>query len=286
VTALTIARLTIREASRRRLLLALVVLTLVVIGLTGWGFQRITTFTDRSGKPISDVQVKLISSQLLILVMFMFSGVLALSSVFVASPAISGELESGVALAVVSRPVRRAEILLGKWLGLAVLVLVYTLGSSLLEVAVVRIATGYAPPHPFQMLAYLLGEGLILLTLALLFSTRMSGMTGGIIAVVMFFMAWMGGIAGGIGAAFNNDTITHVGTVSRLLLPTDGLWRGAVYSLEPESFLALQAAAGRAIGANPFFAANPPPLTYDVWVAAWLALMLGAAVWSFNRREV
>ena len=81
MTMLTIAGLTVREAARRRLLLALVLLTLLVIAATGWGFSRIVTLSDRSG-PLSELQVRLIASQLLILVMFMFSFVLALSAVF------------------------------------------------------------------------------------------------------------------------------------------------------------------------------------------------------------
>ena len=42
---LTIARLTILEASRRKLLLALGVLTVVVIVLTSWGFSRLPTMS-------------------------------------------------------------------------------------------------------------------------------------------------------------------------------------------------------------------------------------------------
>jgi len=49
--------------------------------------------------------------------------VLAMGSVFVASPAIAGEIESGLALAILPRPIRRSEVVLGKWLGLGALVL-------------------------------------------------------------------------------------------------------------------------------------------------------------------
>ena len=37
----TIAALTIREAVRRRVLLALVGLTVILIALSGWGFSRL-----------------------------------------------------------------------------------------------------------------------------------------------------------------------------------------------------------------------------------------------------
>ncbi len=282
---LTIARLTLREAARRRLLLALALLSLLVIALTGWGFQRLTTVTDR-GQPVSPVEIRLITSQLLILVMFTFSFVLALSSVFVAAPAVAGEIESGIAQAILARPISRTEIIVGKWLGLAILVVAYIVGASVLELGMVNVITGYWPPHPIAMVAYLIGETVVLLTLALLLSTRIPAMTGGIVAAAMFGLVWMAGIVGGLGTAFGNVTIARAGTISRLLLPTDGLWRGAIYSAEPVAVLAGALGAGPRAAANPFFASSPPPVSYLIWAACWLVIVLSLAVVSFRRREL
>lgn len=286
MTALVIAGLVVREASRRRLLLALVLLTLVVIALTAWGFSRLPYLT--SGRePLPTEQVRLIASQLLILVAFMFSFVLALSAVFVAAPAISGEVESGVALALLARPLSRQAYVIGKWLGLAFLLVIYAGGAGALELVAVRAVVDYSPPRPFEAFAFLATEGIVLLTLALALSTRLSGMVGGVIALVLFGIGWMGGIVGGIGQAFDNATITHVGTVTKLLLPTDGLWRGAVHALEPTAVLvAARGAPGPAVAANPFFAAAPPPLPFLVWAALWIVAVLVVAVVSFRAREV
>ena len=95
MATLTIASLTIREAARRRLVLALVILTLVVIGFTGWGFQHLTHLTGPGTQPLPAGELRLGTAQVLILVEFMFSGVLALSAVAAASPSISGEVELG-----------------------------------------------------------------------------------------------------------------------------------------------------------------------------------------------
>lgn len=282
--ALVIARLVIREAARRRLLLALLALTLLVIALTGWGFSRIPTIVQR-GAPLTELQVKLISSQFLILTMFMFSFVLALSAVFIASPTVSGEVESGIALALLSRPLGRAEYIVGKWLGLAALVIVYAGGAAAIELGVVNAVVGYAPPEPLAFIGFIVVEGVAIMTFALLLSTRLSGMVGGVIALVLFGIAWIGGVVGGIGAAFDNATILHVGTVTKLVLPTDGLWRGAVYALEPQALLATGAQAGPAIAANPFYAATALPLAYEAYVVVWIAGLLALAVVSFNARE-
>jgi ABC-2 type transport system permease protein len=284
-SALVLARQVVNEAARRRLLLALLLLTLVVIALTVWGVSRIDDLRS-GGQPLSEAQKKTIVSQLLILVMFMFSWVLSLAAVFIAAPAISGELESGVALAILARPISRAEYVIGKWLGLVALVVVYGLGASVIELAAVQVVSGYQPPHPFEFLGFVLGEGVVILTFALMLSTRLAGMVGGVIAAILFGIAWMGGIVGGVGTAFNNVTITNVGTLTKLILPTDGLWRGAVWSLEPAIVIAGQQQLGPAVAANPFFAAEPPPAAYVVWAIAWIAAMLALAIWSFRSREV
>ena len=89
---LVFARLTVQEASRRRLLLALLILTLLVVGFSGWGFNKITTVTRSDGTVLPAQQVTLLSSQLLIVITFMYSGVLALSAAVVAGPLISSEV--------------------------------------------------------------------------------------------------------------------------------------------------------------------------------------------------
>src|SRR5438477_6122468 len=235
---LVIARLTVQESSRRRLLLALMILTLIVVGFSAWGFNKITTVTNSSGQTLPTQQVDLITSQLLIVVTFMYSGVLALSAAVVAGPLISSEVESGLLLSMLARPVRRSEVVIGKWLGLAVLVFVYAAGSAFLELAAVNWATGYLPPHPIDLVLYVAAEGLALLSLGLVLSTRLSGITGGVIALAASLMAWIGGVVGGIGTGLQNQAVENIGTISRLILPTDGLWRGAVYAMEPDAVIA------------------------------------------------
>ena len=89
-----------------------------------------------------------------------------------------------------------------------------------------------------------------------------------------------------MGAVFANDAITQIGTVSRMILPTDLLWRAAVWSLEPAATRALAATAGPAALATPFFAAAPPDPAWLLWAAAWVASALTLAIWSFRRREI
>ena len=228
----------------------------------------------------------LVTSQLLIVIVFMYSGVLALSAAVVAGPLISSEVESGLLLSMLARPLRRSEVVIGKWIGLAVLVALYAALAGTLELGAVDWATGYLPPHPVELLSFVAAEGLVLLSVGLLLSTRLSGITAGVIALVAWLIAWIAGVVGDIGAGLQNVALENVGVVSHLLLPSDGLWRGAIYAMEPDTFIATLRAAGTFARANPFVQIDPPPLTFLLWVAIWFGLMLGLSVWSFRNREI
>ena len=280
---LSIARVTVLEMLRRRLFLVLIGLTVLVVAFTSWGFGQITSSGTR---PLTRVEQIAIVSQLLILVGFMFSFTLTFSAVFAGAPSLSGDVESGTALAILARPISRAQYVLGKWLGVVITILVYAVPTTALQLLMVNWIVQYVPPHPIEFLLFICGEGVIALTLALALSTRVAGMVGGVVALILWGVAWIGGIVGGVGLVLNNATAQHVGTATRLILPTDGLWRGAVWALEPEGIIAATRAAGPAAAGNPFFAAEPPDTLYLVWAVAWIVLGVGLAIWSFTRREV
>lgn len=282
---LVIARLTLREALRRRLLLALLVLTLIMVAVTGWGFSRLWTITVQ-GRPPGATLVRTTTSQLMIVVAFMFTTVLGLSATVVASPSISGDMESGLALSMLARPVRRADLLLGKWLAFVTMVVAYSAGAAALEMVVVDWVTGYVPPHPLELCIFVSAVGVSLVTLSMALSTRLSGLVGGVIALVAFFMSWMSGIVGSIGLALRSQPLIQAGAVFRLIIPADGLWRGAIWSLEPAVVIAAVRSSGVGAAANPFFAGDPPPAAFLAWCVAWMAGLLVLALWSFSRREV
>jgi ABC-type transport system involved in multi-copper enzyme maturation permease subunit len=280
-STLVIARLTVREAVRRKLVAALLAVTVLMVSLSAWGFYRLShTSLITSG----EVQVAI--PQAFILFMFMFSFVVALSASAIASPAISAEVESGVLQTVAARPLSRSELLLGKWLGLAGVVAGYAILISALEVAVVDLVSGYVPPDPVAVTAYLFAEGAVLLTLTLAISTRLSTLATGVTGVALFGGAWLAGVVGAIGTALKISTLTTVGSVSHYILPTDGLWRGAIYYLEPSSFIAQRLSADAANGGNPFFAVAPPSWEYLLYAALWWVAVLGIGLVSFERREL
>ena len=282
----TIVRLTLFEALRRRTLWALVGLTAVIVILTGLGFEYLVTQSRERG--IGELRLQLGVSQVLILCAFMFSFILATTAAFLAAPAIAGDVESGVLLAMLARPLGRGTLVVGRWIGLVIVVVAYGAGAGLLEIAAMWIASGYGPPAPLGAVAALAAEGVIVLTITLLLSSRIPAIASGAVAVVLFGLAWGVGVLGGVGIALGIDSLGTISTIVRVLFPSDGLWRTAIFALEPNVVIAAITAdrSPELLQANPFFAATGPSLAYLAWSAIWLIGILGLTVVSFRRREL
>jgi ABC-type transport system involved in multi-copper enzyme maturation permease subunit len=279
---LTIAALTLREAFRRRVVLALAVLTVVLLVLSGWGFSRVAA--ESGATTLTSGEARLTASIMLNLVMFGFSLIAALGTAFLAGPTLSGETESGIALAVLARPIRRSAVLLGKWLGLVGFGGSFVVLAGLAQCLVVRQTVDYWPPQPALALALLVAQTIVLLTLALLLSTAVSPMASGVVAVGLFGATWIAGVVGAIGASLGNDAVARVGTVSRMLLPTDGLWRGAMRAFQdPSALVEFGGSEGQAF---PFLSVAPLTVTYVVWAAVWVAMIWGLAAASFLRKDL
>ena len=281
-TILTVAALTLREASRRRVLFAIGALTAVLLALSAWGFSRLASSSGES--TLTSGEARLTASIMLNLVMFGFSLIAALGTAFLAGPTLAGETESGIALAVLARPIRRADFLLGKWLGLVVFGSGFVVVAGLAQCLVVRQTVDYWPPDPAVALALLAAQTILLLTLAVLLSTAISPMASGVVTVGLFGATWIAGVVGGIGASLDNASVERVGTVSRMLLPTDGLWRGAMHAFQDPS--ALVEFGADDVEAFPFLSVASLTPSYLLWIAVWVAMIWGLAALSFVRKDL
>lgn len=278
MTVFRIALVTLFEVVRKRLAIVAVVLALLVVALTGLGAHALAN-QSRHGHPLTHLEILAIASQMMMLVAYLFSMVVALGGAFAAAPALAADIETGLLLPMLTRPIRRAEIVVGKYIGLTVFLAAYATACGLAEFAVVRFFTGYWPPHPFVSLAYLSCVALVMCAIALLFSTRLSTVPSGIAAVVLYGLAWCGGILGDIGANTQLQWLIDAGTVTELVLPSDAFWRASAFALEPASLIAAMH------GNLPFVVSAPPTLAMQIWSAGWILVVLGLACWSFKRRD-
>ena len=278
-TVLTVAALTLQEAARRRVLRSLAVLTVVLLALSAWGFSRINA--EFGG--LTSGEARLVAAMVLNLVMFGLSLIAALGTAFLAGPTLAGETESGIALAILARPVRRSAVLLGKWLGLVTFASGFVAVAGLAQLLIVRTTVGYWPPHPTTGLALLAVQATVIMTLCLLLSTTLSPMASGVVAVGLFGATWIAGVVGGVGQALHNDSVARIGTVSRMLLPSDGLWRGAMNAFQDPRLLTQ---FSEAFVGHPFLSESGLTGIYLGWAGLWIVVVLGLAGVSFQRRDL
>ncbi|GAA0368048.1 hypothetical protein GCM10009541_08110 [Micromonospora gifhornensis] len=278
-TVLTVAALTLQEATRRRVLRSLAALTIVLLALSAWGFSRI----DAEFGGLTSGEARLVAAMVLNLVMFGLSLIAALGTAFLAGPTLAGDMESGAALAILARPVHRFAVLVGKWLGLIAFGAGFVALAGLAQLLVVRVTVGYWPPQPVTGLALLAAQTVVLLTLGLLLSSVSSPMASGVVAVGLFGATWIAGVVGAFGTALDNDSVARVGTVSRMLLPTDGLWRGAMNAFQDPTVLRQ---FGPAMQGHPFLSDASLTVTYLAWAGLWVVLVLGLTGMVFRRRDL
>ena len=280
---INVALLTWREMSRRNFFLGAAAATAALIAVTGWGFWFLSHIHTARGTPVTHLEVLSMSAVLVILISYLFNFLLAVAAVFLAAPSLANDIESGVLLPVLTRPISRAAIFSGKAVALAVIIALYASITGACEFAVIRATTGYMPPHPAQAVWFLTLSGLVMMSLALLLSTRMAALAASIVSVGLFVIARLGSTAQSLGIHFENSTATHAGTVSQLLLPSDAMWQAALYSLEPESMIA--AMSNSHTWAGPFFTTAPPPVAMFAWSAAWIVVIAVLAARSFALRD-
>ena len=105
-------------------------------------------------------------------------------------------------------------------------------------------------------------------------------------SALLFGLAWIGGIIESIGLALGNQRLADAGTVVALIFPSDALWRGALYALQPAVFSAVAANANASGSVNPFTVTSPPPPAMLAWACGWTVAVLVAGIAAFRTRDL
>lgn len=284
--ALAVARMALSELVERRIVQILGASVAIFIALSSWGFSRIPTFHNRNGTPVGHAAQMLAASSILTFVMFLFMFVFAMGVAFLAASAVATEVESGLALGILSRPIRRIEYIGGKWLGVCFAVLLGAIPSLALEFLVVYWTTGYAPPHPVAALASFGVFGMLVGTLALALGTRFGALVSAIVGTLGFGLEWIAGITERLGVEFGNGGLVSVTTAIGLALPTDSYWRAAQWAVQPTIISAAFNAREAYSKAGPLAGALPPTVAMMLWTALWFLAVLILAMRGFARRDL
>lgn len=272
----TIAHLTLVEARRRRIVLAGAVCASAFLGVFGvaLGFAYREMSAD-AGVSFIERQGALTA---VMLVGFMAANFLAVMfAILLPIDTLSGEIDSGVMQTLASKPIDRAEIVLGKWLGHLLLAIAYLLMVSSGIILAMRTVAGFFPAGVAQALPLLMLEITLSLTVAMAGGARFSTVTNGITALSFYGVAFVGGWIEQIGAFVGIAALRTIGVVVSLISPADSMWRLAAHHMQPEIL--------RAMGVLALGASTPTPLMVW-WAAGFTMLTLLYATHAFRRRAL
>jgi ABC-type transport system involved in multi-copper enzyme maturation permease subunit len=276
-STLTVASLTLREAGRRRILLAALVCGAAFVALFAIGFHYMV-------KGVSARTVKNALERPIILTFFTLAGLYAtnflsiMTAVLLPIDTLSGEIASGVMQTLASKPVRRSEILLGKWIAFVTIAVCYLglLAGGVLLTA--RIEGGLLPPRLAQGLPLMALEVSVLVTLSILGGTRFSTVTNGVIVFGLYGLAFIGSWVEQIGTIAGNDAARTIGTVASLIMPSESMWQLAAHHMQPVLMSQLQL--------TPFSPASVPSPAMVAWTGGYVVVALIAALIQFSRRSL
>jgi Cu-processing system permease protein len=295
MSVLVVARWTVLEARRRRLLLAGVVLSVAFVALFAVGFvllyheqQRAALVEAQSTGPGLGGREELlaISTVMVVLGLYAVQLLAALLALFLGVASVSPELDSGALHAVLARPLGRIDYLLGRFLALAGLLTAYVVVMSGSLLLTARVVAGYQPGDLVRVVGLLLLEVLILLAVSLLGSTVLPTLANGVVMLALFGLAWLGGILGFVGTIPpGNELLANLGTAAGLLLPADAVWRGASFHVLPPSFLVARSLASEDVGL-PFVSLSPMAPAMLAWALAYPVACLVMAAAAFRRRDL
>jgi Cu-processing system permease protein len=277
-----IARMTFREAIRRRIVLTGLVLGLVFLTVFNIGFRLVYVNAYNRAADAGQALTNIINSEgmnvLALAGLYAVTFLSAAMGALLGADTLSGEIISGTIQTIVTKPVRRSDVVLGKWLGFAILLAFYSLLMSGGTVISVRIQSGYALRNVVPGLSLIYLESLLIMTISLSCSSFLSGLATGGVVFGLYGLSFIGGWVEQIGAALQNATAVQVGIVTSLVIPSEALWRRAAFEM--------QSPLSAALGISPFGTTSVPSPLMIGYAVFYLIMALMAAVSIFKHRDL
>ena len=278
-----IARLTFREAIRRRLMLAGLVLGVAFVILYSIGthfiFGQIAkdTAANMPSQMAANIMIAESTNTFMMMGLYAATFLSIAMAALLGADTLAGEINSGTIQTIATKPIRRADIVLGKWLGFTELLGLYVLllcGGIVLSTFV---QSGHIPQNLLIGLGLIYMESLLIMTITLMLSSAFPALATGGIVFGLYGLAFVGGWVEQFGGLLQNDTAIKVGIITSLLIPSETLWRRAAFEMQTP----LTGSFG-----SPFNTTSVPSPLMMGYAFLYLILVLITAVRIFQTRDL
>jgi ABC-type transport system involved in multi-copper enzyme maturation permease subunit len=196
---------------------------------------------------------------------------------------LSGELASGTIQAVATKPISRWELLLGKWMGFVAMVTVYVclmVGgiTAVTYFMSLHSVGGVLPHHLLRGVTLIWLECILMLSLTFRMGASFSTLTNGVVVLGLHGIAFIGGWIEQAAALTHSPRALNVGITASLIMPSEALWRRAVFEM--------QSPIVSTLNFSPFSAISVPSKFMVLYACLYLALALALAVRRFSTRDL
>lgn len=257
-----------------RLAVLMGILFLAVFGL---GVHYIFLQFEENGFPIREIETA--ANALTLVGLYIVNFLLILISVLISVASISSEIDTHVIDTIVTKPVRRWEIVLGKWLGFVIMIALYAimLAGGVLAISYYR--TGLVLNNIPSGIGLIILNGITVMTISIAGGTRLSTLANGVIAFMLYGIAFIGTWVENIGSVFENEVAVNIGIISSLIVPAEAIWRKASILFEPRIL-------GNPQIAGPITVFSEPSDAMIYYAIFYVAALLIFSLWSFSQRDL
>jgi Cu-processing system permease protein len=279
MSVFVIARLTFREASRRRILLAAVLFGVLFLVIYALGLSQIQNEMANQSRPMPPIVASEAYNFILMAGLYVVNFLTIIMAVLTSVDTLSGEIASGTIQTLVSKPLQRWEIVLGKWLGFAGMLTLYLALMAGGVMLVANFTLGYTAPNALLGLSLMWLNLILLLGVSLLGGTFLSTLANGVLVFGLYGIAFIGGWIEQIGSLLENQTAVDIGVLCSLILPVEAIWKRAAFEMQSPM-------AGVLGNFSPFTSQSVPSTLMIGYAALYALAALAFAIRQFNHRDL
>lgn len=287
-----ISKITIHEIISKRIFLFTVIMTIVFLSLYGTAIYfagKETPNMDRGAFEGAEAVLlqQFVASQLLGAGLYFSSFIASLLAIMSSVSSISSEVASHQIDTWLMRPISRAQFVMGKFIGLTVLMMAYVVALFFSVIAIhqgIGVEWMELDIEPVQMIkaaSIFAIQPFVLIAFGIFLSTRMSTLNAGIISIVLYGAAFIGGIIEQFGAVLQKAALVNIGIIMSLVYPVDAIYRKMTMMLFDAADNPLAIAQG-----GLFTSVSGPSNVLVGYAVLYGIAMMGLAVYSFKNRDV
>ena len=279
-----LAKLTFREAIRRRIMLAGLILGVSFLILFTIGFHFIliqvraavaANVPSPGMARIADVES---TNGFVMMGLYAVTFLSIAMAALLGADTLAGEINSGTIQTIVTKPIRRSDVVLGKWLGFAGLLGLYLLLMAGGIIASVFFQTGHTPDNLLTGLSLIYLEALLVMTITLMCSAAFPALATGGIVFGLYGLAFIGGWIEQFGSIINNQTAVKIGIITSLIIPSEAVWKRAAFEM--------QSPLSGILGMSPFSTISVPSPLMVIYAVSYLVATLILSIRIFQKRDL